>query len=480
MKIITDNSEHFLLDEESGRSFNVRKLSPISNSFFDYQQGKTVIANYELDENGYIFYIEKETTSCIETQHKYGYALNNGEVTIKPIYDSLMFYKDDCFFASINAYYQDSSGSTFYSKVYGVIDKYSVPRVNIPSKSIFENLHCYAYMRRHNYDLVSPFSYGFAVFLKEGKMGVISSQLKEVIPAEYDAINNNNWFQKIFTFNTYDNEYRGVIRLGKIADGSIQTRYAIVRGLNVVNILDNVDSISCLNLGFGYIARKGRYYAFYNIDGEQLLPFSFTNILDIAENIIRCKKEKNETLYHVNNGGIVAQTESSFEFIDGSYSMPNQCGVVACIKKNGRYLLVDQDFKNVAEVKLPQAFKGTVIPYTYGDGVVGIEEQKNCYYSRYFVDLNGLPIFSFKDKGIDIMSFKSGFVSGKAHVAIYAINSGFRNLDGYYNAIISLSGDIISQKWVDCDIRERSDSDMNNIDILDAFEGDPSAYWNID
>ena len=289
MKIITDNSEHFLLDEESGRFFNVRKLSPISRSFFDYQQGKTVVANYELDENGYIFYIEKKTTSCIETQHKYGYALNNGEVTIKPIYDSLMFYKDDCFLASINAYYQDSSGSTFYSKVYGVIDKYSV---NIPSKSIlekksiFEKLHCYAYLRRNNYDLVSPFSSGFAIFLKEGKMGVISSQLKEVIPAEYDAINNNKWSQKIFTFNTYDNEYRGIIRLDAIADGSIQTRYAIVRGLNVVNILDNVDSISCLNLGFGYKARKGMYYAFYNIDGEQLLPFSFTNILDIAKNIL--------------------------------------------------------------------------------------------------------------------------------------------------------------------------------------------------
>ena len=204
----------------------------------------------------------------------------------------------------------------------------------------------------------------------------------------------------------------------------------------------------------------------------------------ISKNIIRCKKENNETLYHVNNGRIVAQTESSFEFIDGSYSMPNQYGVVACIKKNGRYLLVDQDLKKVAEVKLPQTFKGTVIPYTYGEGVVGIEEQKNCYYSSYFVDLNGLPIFSFKDRGIDIMSFKSGFVSGKAHVDIYAINSsGHRDFDGYYNAIISLRGDIISLKWVDCDMRERSDSDdsdMNNIDILDAFEGDPSAYWNID
>ena len=128
---------------------------------------------------------------------------------------------------------------------------------------------------------------------------------------------------------------------------------------------------------------------------------------------------------------------------------------------------------------MPESFKGTVVAHTYGEGIVGIEDEDG-WYSNYFVNLNGEPIFSFRDKKIDIMNFNTGFVSGKARVSIYDHKFGYRSLDGYYDAIITSVGEIVTQNWVKCDMRETDCNDNDYYDISDAFEDDPSAYWNID
>ena len=113
--------------------------------------------------------------------------------------------------------------------------------------------------------------------------------------------------------------------------------------------------------------------------------------------------------------------------------------------------------------RMPESFKGTVVAHSYGEGIVGIEDGDG-WYSKCFVKLNGEPIFSFFDKKIDIMCFETGFVSGKARVSIYAHDSRYRRLDGYYDAVITSVGEIVSQKWVDCDMRE---SDYNDNDCSD-------------
>ena len=128
---------------------------------------------------------------------------------------------------------------------------------------------------------------------------------------------------------------------------------------------------------------------------------------------------------------------------------------------------------------MPESFKGTVVADSYGEGIVGIEDEDG-WYSNYFVNLNGEPIFSFRDKKIDILDFKTGFVSGKARVSIYDHSSGYRSLDGYYDAVITSVGEIVTQNWVKCDMREPNYNDNDYYDISDAFEDDPSAYWNID
>ena len=142
------------------------------------------------------------------------------------------------------------------------------------------------------------------------------------------------------------------------------------------------------------------------------------------------------------------------------------------------YLFLNNNFHIVAKLKMPESFKGKVFAHSYGEGIVGVEDEKGV---NYFVHLNGEPIFSFRDKKIDIMSFKTGFVSGKARVSIYYHDHfGCRSLDGYYDAVITPTGEIVTQNWVNCDMREPNYDDNDYNDISDAFDDDPSAYWNID
>lgn len=308
-------------------------------------------------------------------------------------------------------------------------------------------------------------------------MGVATSSGKVIIEPVYDAINRNDWLNGIFSFNIYENEYRGYIRLDKVVNGQMLTSYAIVRGNKVQAIIDGIEGISLLNKGFGFVAEKENKKGFYNIDGKQILPYSYIHIWDEAENIIKCESENTVELYFIKDGEIAAKTNKPFEFISGSYRT-NESGVVVCVKENDMYLFLNNNFHIVAKLKMPESFKGKVFAHSYGEGIVGVEDEKGV---NYFVHLNGEPIFSFRDKKIDIMSFETGFVSGEARVSIYYHDHfGCRSLDGYYDAVITSTGEIVTQNWVNCDMREPNYDDNDYNDISDAFDDDPSAYWNID
>jgi hypothetical protein len=484
MRIINDGSTLILLDEESGKFFNIKKVPSLVRESFNYVENSAAHQENELDSKGYIFYIEMQ--SCLFNEdnifRKYGYAGYDGTVIIKPIYDGL-WIMNKCFLATMNAFNINLSEgqakfSHYHSRIQAYLNVDGTPKIEFSQKgNIFASL--FASISLRHFDLVSDFSYGLAIVFKNGKMGVASSDGKVIIEPDYDAINGNNWFQSIFCFNTYENEYRGYIRLDKVVDGKIHTSYAIIRGNRVQAIIDDIDRISCLNNGIGFVAQKENKEGFYNINGEQILPFSYIHIWDVAENTIKCKSENTEELYSIRDGEIAAKTNRPFEFISGS-RRTNESGVVACIKENGIYLFLNNNFHIVAKLNMPEFFKGTVVAHSYGEGIVGIKDGDG-YYSNYFVNLNGEPIFSFRDKKIDIISFETGFVSGKARVSIYYHDHfGSRSLDGYYDAVITSTGEIVTQNWVNCDMREPNYDDNDYNDISDAFDDDPSAYWNID
>lgn len=484
MRIINDGTTQILLDEDSGKFFKITKVPSFVPESFYYGKDMPEPQENELDSKGYVFYIEMP--SCLFNEDcilkKYGYASYDGIVIIKPLYDGLMII-NNCFLATMNAFKIDISDgqakfSHFYRRIQAYLNADGTPKIKFSQKkNIFTSLFASKSLR--HFDFVSNFSYGFAIVFKNGKMGVATFDGKVIIEPDYDAINRNDWFNGIFCFNTYENEYRGYIRLDKVVDGKIHTSYAIIRGNRVQAIIDDIDRIYCLNNGIGFVAQKENKEGFYNINGEQILPFSYIHIWDVAENIIKCKSENTEELYFIRDGEIAAKTNKQFEFISGSY-LTNESGVVACVKENGIYLFLNNNFHIVAKLKMPEFFKGTVVAHSYGEGIVGIKDGDG-YYSNYFVNLNGEPIFSFRDKKIDIMYFETGFVSGKARVSIYDHDHlGCRSLDGYYDAVITSTGEIVTQNWVNHDMREPNCNDNDYNDISDAFDGDPSAYWNID
>lgn len=483
MRIINDGSNLILLDEESGKFLNIKKLSHFSEPSFNYAKGRLEHHENELATQGYIFYIE--IPSCLLTEDntlkKYGYASNDGAVIIKPIYDSLIIM-NHCFFAKIKVpQISLSSSVTKFSHNHSVIQAYlnvdGTPKIVFPPKKLFASV--LASLSLKQFDLVSKFSYGLAIVLRNGKMGVATSSGRVIIEPVYDAINSNHWLHDIFCFNTYENEYRGYIRLDKAINGKILTSYAIVRGNKVQTIIDDIEAISPLNTGLGFVVQKEKKKGFYNIDGKQILPFSYIHIGDVAENIIECKSENTVELFFIKDGEIAARTNKSIVFVSGSYKT-NKSDVAVCVKENDEYLFMNNNFQTVAKLQMPKSFKGRVLAHSYGEGIVGIEDGGGSY-SNYFVNLNGEPIFSFRDKKIDIMCFETGFVFGKAKVSIYAHDSkGYRMLDGYYDVVITSVGEIVTQKWVVFDMREHDYNDSDYNDISDAFDGDPSAYWNID
>ena len=482
MRIINDGTTQILLDEDSGKFFKITKVPSFVPESFNYGKDMPEPQENELDSKGYVFYIEMP--SCLFNEDcilkKYGYASYDGTVIIKPIYDNLRIM-DNLFLARMNAFQINLSNgqakfSHFYRSIQAFLNVDGTPKIKFSlSGNGLPSL--FASISLQRLDLVSHFSYGLAIVFKNGKMGVASSDGKVIIEPDYDAINRNDWFNSIFGFNTYENEYRGYIRLDKVVDGKIHTSYAIIRGNRVQAIIDDIDRISCLNNGIGFVAQKENKEGFYNINGEQILPFSYIHIWDVAENIIKCKSENTEELYSIRDGEIAAKTNRPFEFISGSYRT-NESGVVVCVKENDMYLFLNNNFHIVAKLKMPESFKGKVFAHSYGEGIVGVEDEKGV---NYFVHLNGKPIFSFRDKKIDIMSFETGFVSGKARVSIYYHDHfGCRSLDGYYDAVITPTGEIVTQNWVNCDMREPNYDDNDYNDISDAFDDDPSAYWNID
>ena len=266
MRIINDGSTLILLDEESGKFFNIKKVPSLVRESFNYVENSAAHQENELDSKGYIFYIEMQ--SCLFNEdnifRKYGYAGYDGTVIIKPIYDGLRIM-NNCFFATMNAFSINLSEdqakfSHSHSSIQGYLNIDGTPTNKFSQKG--NNFSLFAFLSLRHFDLVSNLSYGLAIVFKNGKMGVATSDGKVIIEPEYDAINENNWFQSIFYFNTYEGEYRGCIRLDKAINGKILTSYAIVRGNRVQAIIDDIEHISCLNKGFGFVAQKRRKKVF--------------------------------------------------------------------------------------------------------------------------------------------------------------------------------------------------------------------------
>ena len=106
----------FFLDDTSNRYYNALKVPYKAHYSFDYgKRSNTQITSPEktitkktIHDIGYIFYIHTDNIrelvlggSITHTDIKYGYALNDGTVTIKPLYDSMDYFTDNSVKAAI-------------------------------------------------------------------------------------------------------------------------------------------------------------------------------------------------------------------------------------------------------------------------------------------------------------------------------------------------------------------------------------------
>lgn len=490
MKILSDNTDLILIDDESGRFFRVNKVSytPEVHSISSYNYDRLKSSNdknsdeqnsssnnnrpIESYEAGYIFYIEdgvkREIVLCgriIYTNKKYGYAFDDGTVKIKPIYDMLYFWG-----GKIKAYIclnRDVCVSGFLHWLTGTKDLNCNPSplIVLAKLNVLRDI-----------DLITPYSYGFAICVRNKKMGVISSSLELVIPMVYDSINYNNWFQGPFCFNTYDSEYRGIINLAyKDSEGLEHKEFAIVRGNTVVKIVvdNSIDSMHCLNQGFGYIAISDNlFYGFYNINGEELLPISFGHISDITGNIISVTNNGNgkKALYKIEDNKIALKTDFIYDWVDGDYQHINQYGISVCVLYKGRYMFLNNQFDVVDVINHHFSEKIRIKAYTYGEGLVGCEEGNVCY----FINMKGEK-YEGTEK-LKLWNIEKGFYKGLAVVSLWDIN----DTNVYYRAVINKKGEIIDGEYVECGMIETGSTDDTENDISDAFDGLPDAYWNID
>ena len=485
MKILSDNTDLILIDDESGRFFRANKV-PYTPLVQTYSHNRLKSSNNKNSEEknsvsknnqpaksyeaGYIFYIEDGTKRefilggrITYTNKKYGYAFNDGTVKIKPIYDMLYFWGD-----KIKAYIcltREVCVSGFLHWRTGKKDLNCNPS---PLK-VLAKLNVL-----RDIDLITPYSYGFAICVKNKKMGVISSSLDVVIPMVYDSINYNKWFQSPFSFNTYESEYRGIINLAyKDSAGLEHKEFAVVRGNTVAKIIvdNNIDSMHCLNKGFGYEAINDNfYYGFYNINGEELLPMSFSHISDITDNIISVTSNGKEALYKIEDNKIALKTDFIYDWVDGDYQHINQCGMSVCVLYKGRYMFLNNQFEVVDVINHHFSEKIRIKAATYGEGLVGCEEGNLCY----FINMKGEK-YAGTEK-LKIWDIEKGFYKGLAVVSLW----DFKDANGYYRATINKMGEIIDEEYVECGMIETGDSDDTENDISDAFDGLPDAYWNID
>lgn len=482
MKIISDSTDLILLDEESGRFFRVNKVPytpslsycygrKLSNYDDSNKQSATSNTNRPIEsyEAGYIFSIDDGPKrdiilngQVVYTNRKYGYALNDGTVKIKPIYDMLYFCGDKI--KARICINRNESVSGFLDRSTGCKDLNCKP----PIFTFLSKLKVLS-----DIDLVTPYSYGFAICVRNKKLGVISSSLEVVIPMVYDSINNNNWsFHSPFCFNTYDSEYRGVVNLTYTDDKGLKHKeFAIFRNNSVVKIITkNIDSMHLVNKGFGYKARKDDLLGLYNIDGEELLPLSFSSISDITANIICVTNNEKTALYKIEDNKIVLKTDFLYEWVDGDYQNINQYGISVCVLCNGRYMFLNNDFEVVDIINHHFSENIRIIASTYGDGLVGCEG-KNSYY---FLNMNGEK-YAGTEK-LRLWNIERGFYKGLAVVDLW----DYHDINGYYRATINKNGEITDKHYIECEMVERGSSDDIENDISDAFDGLADAYWNID
>lgn len=488
----------FFLDDTSNRYYNALKVpykAHYSFDYFDYgKRSNTQITGPEktitkktIHDIGYIFYIHTDNIrelvlggSITHTDIKYGYALNDGTVTIKPLYDSMDYFTDNSVKAAI-----------YINKVFRVEGylSYDGSHIQIEDNHIFNDYLCITNNELNNtqIDLITPYYSGFAVCVQNGKMGVISKSYNIVVPAIYDTINRNRSDFNRWHFNKYEGEYRGVINMERVNEsGMIEKHFAIVRGNTIAKIITNgeADWIYCLNSGFGYIAvsgqKSGQKRAFYSINGEQLLPFKYDRIWDISKGIIEVELNGKIGLFKIAENSIEAHLDFIFDWANGDYLGTNKYGIAVCALHNNEYVFYNQKLERVDSIKDYQNGQLTLLAHTYGEGLVGC--RNDDYDKEYFVNMYGeeyIPTCK-----LSIMSIEEGFVKNKATVKLYSYNSkGLRDFEGYYLAQINKEGEILSQRYIACEMREHDGTGKNYSDIedlSDAYEGDSDAYWNTD
>ena len=484
MKIISDKENWYFLDgEKQGCFYLANKVRYIPQYAFDYYGNrKPIKKEQDLWEKGYLFYIQYSSYDIFDhkTTHykKYGYAFDSGEVIIPPRYDVLMFwgsgFKARKYIDNIREVVQVECLLDKFGNF--VLPDYISKELILKKNPSFKDIH-----------VIGAFSYGFAIFCSYNKLGVINKNLEIVIPAQYCCVNKNkNGFEHgQFSFNTYEGEYRGIIELGYIEQNglrkgnSVKKKFALIRGYNVINYIEGVDYVSCLNNGLGYRVFKGEEQGLYDINGNVLILCGLHNICDIGTNIYLFKKDNKSYLLRFDNNVLVAKSDFDFEFINSDYWDENLYGAKVCVKIVNEYLILDKDFKIIDKIKnLDSKFHPDV--KTYGQGLIGCYRKTSLSY--YFFNLNGDLIIPNKENVISLRSIVSCFNENKlAKVELdHRDSRGWTVLDGYYTAIIDISGKVKESEWIPCDLRDPSWLREDYYDNSDAFEGDPDAYWNID
>ncbi|MBT4728210.1 MAG: WG repeat-containing protein, partial [Bacteroidetes bacterium] len=217
------------------------------------------------------------------------------------------------------------------------------------------------------YDDAYPFINGLAKVIKEDKYGFINVKGEEVIPLEYDFVEDFHQglavVKKDEYFGLIDSTNRLVLDLSYESIGDECEGLRMVMKNNKYGFIDHQANIvipmlyqykpdvfvkSCFSNGV-CVVRKNDKYGIINAKDQLVLPFKFTNLSNMSQGIIAAKysnwgyvNQDNKTIYK-----FILQEAHPFSDGMGRVKRNNKYGFV---NKEGR-LQIDFQYDNATDFK---------------------------------------------------------------------------------------------------------------------------------
>ena len=444
--------------------------------------------------------ILRSSVVCDDT--RYGLVNDMNELVSNHLYSSLIRQDN----GNISAIYPDPCDRYWKEDRFTFIMNskgYPLFQYNTKTKDGNKQLRYYALK---NIDAVSSCYYGIALFVKHHKIGVVDYKGNILIDPLYDdiIINDDN---NCLTSVVFDNRHYEEFDDRRPESLNNSTTYLFKKGGHwplYLHKLDNsyfVDSFFIYkDIGLYYLRRKRnsmRCICLYNGYSIVLSP-EYKDIKLLDHWYLRNHSDTNDALFIAINSrgkyGIISfptepidvnpetgediyediQTVCPFEYDYIAGNEHNYIDNLVLVKKNKEGLFSCSKRQILVDCVIPtkENYQYTIIPSTYGEGLIGCREEIESKKSfgpvsiYYFSDLSGKKIVEIPLG----WSIESGFQNGVAQI----INHGTLKVK---TAIIDKSGNISNIK---IEVRNSESDDMENSGLMDALDGDPEAYWNID